>query len=83
MSCERVSDLSGPKLNVRRDEQKWASCSWLLLRHLAREAPPVYPIDRVEDEGTRLDSIEDDSDVPTVSYADARQIMTRTDFIEP
>ncbi|KAK4683814.1 hypothetical protein P7C73_g6405, partial [Tremellales sp. Uapishka_1] len=27
------------------DEQKWASCSWLLLRHLAQQAPPLrqYP----------------------------------------
>ena len=44
-----------------RDEQKWASCSWLLLRHLAK-----LPEDR-----------------QFVSYNEARQIMTRADFLDP
>ncbi|WVQ67251.1 uncharacterized protein L199_005446 [Kwoniella botswanensis] len=30
------------------DEQKWASCSWLLLRHLAKMIPPLSPYPVVE-----------------------------------
>ncbi|WWC94615.1 hypothetical protein V866_001462 [Kwoniella sp. B9012] len=34
------------------DEQKWASCSWLLLRHLARMIPPLSPYPLVEPNAT-------------------------------
>ncbi|WWC70154.1 uncharacterized protein I206_104101 [Kwoniella pini CBS 10737] len=40
------------------DEQKWASCSWLLLRHLAKMIPPLseYPVmDAVEPAATEND----------------------------
>ena len=56
-----------------RDEQKWSSCSWLLLRHLAKMAPTV------PEEGY----LEEGAEYMPVSYADARRIMTRTDFLDP
>lgn len=58
---------------MTRDEQKWSSCSWLLLRHLAKMCPSLE------------DGVEpgDDFEMPSVSYSDARRIMTRTDFLDP
>lgn len=58
---------------TKRDEQKWSSCSWLLLRHLAKMAPTI------PEDGSPLE----EDDTPSVSFADARRIMTRTDFLEP
>ena len=65
-AARRVADV--------RDEQKWSSCSWLLLRHLAGMCPSLQ-----EDES----AYEQDFYMPSVSYADARKIMTRTDFLDP
>lgn len=39
MSCRSMMSA----LLTCRDEQKWATCSWLLLRHLADQIPPLDP----------------------------------------
>ncbi|RXK39317.1 hypothetical protein M231_03396 [Tremella mesenterica] len=58
------------------DEQKWASCSWLLLRHLAQKVPPVT-------EDITMTTLDEDLEMAKVSYAEARVISTRTDFLQP
>ena len=62
-----------------RDEQKWSSCSWLILRDLAKKAPRLPEVG----EDDHMPAIEDDYEMPSVSYAEARRIMTRTDFLDP
>ncbi|KAF8273393.1 hypothetical protein EI94DRAFT_1563817, partial [Lactarius quietus] len=62
------------------DEQKWSSCSWLLLREFVKI--------RQEQERQRDEAGEDiplyDLPLPSIPYASykCRQIMTRADFIE-
>ncbi|KAI0042641.1 hypothetical protein FA95DRAFT_1610043 [Auriscalpium vulgare] len=64
------------------DEQKWSSCSWLLLREFVKI--------RLEDERVREERIAAGEEVggleelplPAIPYYRCRQIMTRTDFIE-
>ncbi|OBZ69997.1 hypothetical protein A0H81_10438 [Grifola frondosa] len=65
------------------DEQKWSSCSWLLLRAFVQK--------REEDERKRAEAIargellEDNLQelpLPKISYYECRQIMTRPDFLE-
>ncbi|WVQ82082.1 hypothetical protein IAT38_004210 [Cryptococcus sp. DSM 104549] len=108
------------------DEQKWASCSWLILRHLAQAAdplgpyPPIFPSpepllptadepisgDLSDENGpgaptevaeatpaARSPSSVDvtpprevsreDILLPSVTYEEARRIMTRADFLDP
>ncbi|PAV24222.1 hypothetical protein PNOK_0129000 [Pyrrhoderma noxium] len=58
------------------DEQKWSSCSWLLLRKFVQ----LYK----EHEEKVANGEEDPGKfyLPSVSFEEARQLMTRTDFIE-
>ncbi|KAI0317132.1 hypothetical protein OF83DRAFT_1122951 [Amylostereum chailletii] len=65
------------------DEQKWSSCSWLLLQAFVQQ--------RLEDEKVMMAKIEageeppeaiHDLPLPSISYYRCRQIMTRTDFLE-
>ncbi|CCM06409.1 uncharacterized protein FIBRA_08670 [Fibroporia radiculosa] len=66
------------------DEQKWSSCSWLLLREFVRQ--------REEDERARDEAIASgmldpgeatqELPLPKIPYYKCRQIMTRTDFLE-
>lgn len=63
------------------DEQKWSSCSWLLLQEFVRL--------RHEQEKERADKIArgerpDNThlQLPSIPYAQCRQIMTRADFLE-
>ncbi|KAF9451513.1 hypothetical protein P691DRAFT_699194 [Macrolepiota fuliginosa MF-IS2] len=65
------------------DEQKWSSCSWLLLQEFVKM--------RKEQEEKREKDIETgvlsrenlpDLPMPKISYGKCRQIMTRADFIE-
>jgi hypothetical protein len=64
------------------DEQKWSSCSWLLLREFVKQ--------RIELEKKRDEAIEAGAStkewaelpLPRIPYWKCRQIMTRTDFIE-
>ncbi|KAH9944767.1 hypothetical protein B0H21DRAFT_694510 [Amylocystis lapponica] len=65
------------------DEQKWSSCSWLLLREFVRQ--------RRADELRREEAIAagklspsglDELPLPKISYYRCRQIMTRPDYLE-
>ncbi|KAF8320502.1 hypothetical protein DL93DRAFT_2052955 [Clavulina sp. PMI_390] len=64
------------------DEQKWSSCSWLLLQEFVRI--------RQEDEAARNEQLANGATpeeigelpVPTIPYWRCRQIMTRPDFLE-
>lgn len=58
------------------DEQKWSSCSWLLLREFVK----LYR-QRQMDCGAAGQPW-DPTDMPSIPYERCRQIMTRTDFIE-
>jgi len=65
------------------DEQKWSSCSWLLLREFVKK--------RQEDERQREELIASGElspdnlealPLPKIPYYQCRQIMTRPDFLE-
>ncbi|KJA28908.1 hypothetical protein HYPSUDRAFT_128313 [Hypholoma sublateritium FD-334 SS-4] len=59
------------------DEQKWSSCSWLLLEAFVKQ--------RQEQEAEHVaagGSLDDDLPLPKLSWYQARQIMTRADFME-
>ncbi|OCH86078.1 hypothetical protein OBBRIDRAFT_761900 [Obba rivulosa] len=65
------------------DEQKWSSCSWLLLREFVKM--------RQEDESRREERIAsgelspdnmEELPLPKIPYYRCRQIMTRPDFLE-
>ncbi|KAH9919416.1 uncharacterized protein B0H18DRAFT_957550 [Fomitopsis serialis] len=65
------------------DEQKWSSCSWLLLREFVKQ--------RREDECTRAAALAagelsseglDELPLPKIPYYKCRQIMTRADYLE-
>lgn len=65
------------------DEQKWSSCSWLLLREFVK----IHK----EQEERREDAIKNgtlnsdelpDLPLPKIPYGRCRQIMTRADFME-
>ncbi|TIA70091.1 hypothetical protein E3P77_00300 [Wallemia ichthyophaga] len=62
------------------DEQKWSSCSWALLAYLARQK--TVGSEDEDDESTVPDNM-DPAASPHVSFYKARQLMTRTDFLEP
>ncbi|KAJ7782720.1 hypothetical protein B0H16DRAFT_1494100 [Mycena metata] len=64
------------------DEQKWSSCSWLLLREFVRIRKEQ---ERVRDEAIAagvLDKNDVDLPLPAIPYWRCRQIMTRADFLE-
>ncbi|KAI6007712.1 hypothetical protein F5J12DRAFT_830233 [Pisolithus orientalis] len=58
------------------DEQKWSSCSWLLLKEFVR----LYKERQKERQAAGLPW--DPTELPSIPYGRCRQIMTRTDFIE-
>lgn len=65
------------------EDQKWSSCSWLLLREfvrLRREA------EKQREEAVASGLLEDDDipglPLPTIPYHVCRQIMTRPDYLE-
>ncbi|KAJ8489576.1 hypothetical protein ONZ45_g13541 [Pleurotus djamor] len=67
------------------DEQKWSSCSWLLLREFVKvwkeqeeEALQDARERGVKEEDVNLEGLP----MPKISYYRCRQIMTRTDFLE-
>ncbi|BGP21382.1 hypothetical protein JCM10295v2_000257 [Rhodotorula toruloides] len=78
------------------DEQKWASCSMLLFQHFAKQAEESAPllvqtIKQIEEpetaeetdkaiEADLLNVLPDGLD-PKVTYGEARNLMTRTDFL--
>lgn len=65
------------------DEQKWSSCSWLLLQEFAKlrreqEREQAEAIERGELDADNLP----DLPLPAISWYRSRQIMTRADFME-
>ncbi|CDO78235.1 hypothetical protein BN946_scf184608.g5 [Trametes cinnabarina] len=65
------------------DEQKWSSCSWLLLREFVRKHQQEMQrrqeaVVRGEATAEELDTIS----LPRISYYECRQIMTRPDFMD-
>ncbi|CUA71696.1 hypothetical protein RSOLAG22IIIB_04742 [Rhizoctonia solani] len=62
------------------DEQKWSSCTWLLLREFVKRREA-----KEEEEAERKKNNPDSPDelilMPKISYYECRQIMTRPDFI--
>ncbi|KAI0057888.1 hypothetical protein BV25DRAFT_1811633 [Artomyces pyxidatus] len=65
------------------DEQKWSSCSWLLLREFVKIRQED---ERLRDEqiaaGEDLSPHSRDLPLPAIPYHRCRQIMTRADFLE-
>jgi len=65
------------------DEQKWSSCSWLLLQEFVKRRKAQEDELREKIEAGEADESEwDHMSLPAVSYYECRQIMTRADFIE-
>jgi len=65
------------------DEQKWSSCSWLLLREFVK-----LWREQEKETGERISNGEldptaiEDMPLPSIPYHKCRQIMTRADFLE-
>ncbi|KAJ1306180.1 hypothetical protein OPQ81_010889 [Rhizoctonia solani] len=61
------------------DEQKWSSCTWLLLREFVKRR------EALEEKAAKGEANPDAPDVsnlmPSIPYYECRQIMTRPDFI--
>ncbi|XP_006461252.1 hypothetical protein AGABI2DRAFT_204905 [Agaricus bisporus var. bisporus H97] len=64
------------------DEQKWSSCSWLLLREFVKIHKEQEQEARKAIEAGELKSGDLHLPLPRISYGKCRQIMTRTDFME-
>ncbi|PPQ87484.1 hypothetical protein CVT25_008220 [Psilocybe cyanescens] len=58
------------------DEQKWSSCSWLLLHEFVKLRAEQLAAREEAGEST------DDLPLPSIPYWKCRQIMTRADFME-
>ncbi|KAI0287338.1 hypothetical protein BC826DRAFT_1045242 [Russula brevipes] len=65
------------------DEQKWSSCSWLLLREFVKIRQEQERQRQLEEaiSGGEEDSVKD-LPLPSIPYYKCRQIMTRPDFLE-
>jgi len=65
------------------DEQKWSSCSWLLLREFVKIRQEQERQRQLEGaiSGGEEDSVKD-LPLPSIPYYKCRQIMTRPDFLE-
>ncbi|KAG9105027.1 hypothetical protein FRC07_009655 [Ceratobasidium sp. 392] len=63
------------------DEQKWSSCSWLLLREFVKRRIAQEEKFK-ETEGADPSSLIEPLPMPSIPYHECRQIMTRTDFID-
>ncbi|KAJ4483496.1 hypothetical protein J3R30DRAFT_3448946 [Lentinula aciculospora] len=64
------------------DEQKWSSCSWLLLQEFVKMRQKQ---EKERDEGLQLGKYGDnlpELPMPSIPYHKCRQIMTRADFLE-
>jgi len=60
------------------DEQKWSSCSWLLLREFVKIRKEQLAA--LEESGA--EKTDEELPLPSIPYWRCRQIMTRTDFME-
>ncbi|KAH8828391.1 hypothetical protein DL96DRAFT_1174418 [Flagelloscypha sp. PMI_526] len=66
------------------DEQKWSSCSWLLLRefvNVRKEQEAAFAKERNLPEDSSPSDF-NDLPLPVIPYWKCRQIMTRADFLE-
>ncbi|KAL0955764.1 hypothetical protein HGRIS_001979 [Hohenbuehelia grisea] len=63
------------------DEQKWSSCSWLLLREFVK-ARKEQEEQKIAESGGAEDIDLSDLPLPSIPYWKCRQIMTRADFLE-
>ncbi|KAF9485994.1 hypothetical protein BDN70DRAFT_889709 [Pholiota conissans] len=59
------------------DEQKWSSCSWLLLQEFVKMHD-----EQIKDHVAAGGSPDDDLPLPSLSWYMCRQVMTRADFME-
>ncbi|BEI93296.1 uncharacterized protein CcaverHIS019_0509240 [Cutaneotrichosporon cavernicola] len=50
------------------DEQKWASCSWLLLRHMAQNAPKLDPLMAMGDPKAKEEDEDDEKPDPAEDH---------------
>ncbi|KAI8973966.1 hypothetical protein BD414DRAFT_498702 [Trametes punicea] len=65
------------------DEQKWSSCSWLLLREFVRRhQQELQHRQGAVERGEARKEVLDDIELPRISYYECRQIMTRPDFMD-
>ncbi|KAF7351153.1 hypothetical protein MSAN_01678000 [Mycena sanguinolenta] len=64
------------------DEQKWSSCSWLLLREFVRLRKEQERIRDEEIAAGERDKTDTELPLPKIPYWRCRQIMTRPDFLE-
>jgi hypothetical protein len=64
------------------DEQKWASCSWLLLQEFVKMRQKQEL--ELEERLANGDALPNDAalPLPVIPYHKCRSIMTRSDFIE-
>ncbi|KAI0628988.1 hypothetical protein C8Q77DRAFT_327557 [Trametes polyzona] len=65
------------------DEQKWSSCSWLLLREFVRRHE--QEVERIREAVERGEAAKEHLDgipLPRIPYYECRQIMTRPDFMD-
>ncbi|KAL7421907.1 hypothetical protein Q5752_003679 [Cryptotrichosporon argae] len=70
------------------DEQKWSSCSWLLLRHFAQQVPPLRPPGAPLAAPATSDGVDADADAaPTLDTVDGSELESHQgsggDLIEP
>ncbi|TCD64562.1 hypothetical protein EIP91_003920 [Steccherinum ochraceum] len=65
------------------DEQKWSSCSWLLLREFVkmRHEQEREVLEKIA-AGEKTEYDLENLPLPKIPYYKCRQIMTRTDFLE-
>ncbi|KAF8806546.1 hypothetical protein BYT27DRAFT_7233914 [Phlegmacium glaucopus] len=60
------------------DEQKWSSCSWLLLREFVK----IRKAQLVALAESGVEQTDEELPLPSIPYWRCRQIMTRADFME-
>lgn len=64
------------------DEQKWSSCSWLLLQEFVKLRQQQEKERKEAIEAGTVDPGDSELPLPTIAYWKCRQIMTRADFME-
>ncbi|KAF8526051.1 hypothetical protein BU17DRAFT_74394 [Hysterangium stoloniferum] len=65
------------------DEQKWSSCSWLLLQEFVkRHIKNIEEHKRAIEAGHKSEDEPFEISLPVIPYWECRQIMTRPDFLE-
>ncbi|KAJ7928435.1 hypothetical protein B0H13DRAFT_982567 [Mycena leptocephala] len=73
-----IPDLDDDVMN----QQKWSSCSWLLLQEFVRLRKEQERVRDAEIASGQRDKDDIDLPLPTIPYWRCQQIMTRPDFLE-